>query len=164
MVEQLSTANDVIWVDPFGPMNGPIFPKIFAVKAGLKVYNPGLNYLALNALKNLTERRRLLQVSLYLLEKGFDPDIVIIDSPSALPFAIHFRNKGSFILYYQLGESEELSQGKNKVITDTTDLVYAPKRLKDLETDEELFEAMQERVDDMGSRILKAKKKIKREL
>jgi hypothetical protein len=64
MIELLSRSNDVVWISPFGAANGPMFPNVYKVKESLTVYYPGINFLALQSLRLINEKRRLLQVKL----------------------------------------------------------------------------------------------------
>ncbi len=127
MFEKLATGNEVIWANPFGPISGAIIPRISRVKDGLTVYNPGMNMLPLPLMSGFNQRRRLIQVIFYLLERDFEPELVWIDSPGAVGVARHYRKKGSLTLYYADEDNEsDVSRTERKKVAAAVDLIVTP--------------------------------------
>lgn len=127
MFEKLATGNEVIWTNPFGPISGAIIPRINRVKDGLTVYNPGMNLLPLPLFNGFNQRRRLLQIIFYLLERDFEPELVWIDSPGAVGVAKHYGKKGALTLYYADEENEAgLSRAQRKKVAAGVDLIVTP--------------------------------------
>lgn len=127
MFEKLATGNEVIWANPFGPISGAIIPRITRVKDGLTVYNPGMNMLPLPLMGGFNQKRRLIQVIFYLLERDFEPELVWIDSPSAVGVARHYGKKGALVLYYGDEENEgNVSRTERKKVAAAVDLVVTP--------------------------------------
>lgn len=124
MMELLSGANDIVWVNPFGTLRGSLLPRVTTIKESLKIYNPGVNYLPLPSLRSFADRRRYLQVSMFFLENDFEPDIVFTDDPFALSFASKFAAKGALIVYYsaEAAEEEYARRAEQKMI-DTAHLI-----------------------------------------
>lgn len=158
MIELLSGSNDVIWVNPFGPINGPILPNIYEVKERLTVYHPGMKFLALPSLMLLNEKRRLLQVVLYLIGRDFEPDIVIIDDPLARCFAVRYGKRGALTLYYA-GEidREDYPDAERNQLLEAIDLVYKPGKLPAEMTEDDFIAALYKRLEEV-SRLIVAKK------
>lgn len=137
LVDMLAEHNEVIWINPFGGIGGALFPDMRMLKKRLTVYSPGINLLPLPALRAFNNWRRLLQVKMYLLEKDFEPDLIVIDDPYALNFARHFKNKGQLVVYYAgadkteippRSEEDRLAQAVDLVITASPDFY---RRLKE---------------------------------
>ncbi len=127
MFEKLATGSEVIWANPFGPISGAIIPRISRVKDGLTVYNPGMNMLPLPLMGGFNQRRRLLQIIFYLLERDFEPELVWIDSPGAVGIAKHYAKKGALILYYADEENEStVSRTERKKVAAAVDLIVTP--------------------------------------
>lgn len=127
MFEKLATGNEVIWANPFGPISGAIIPRISRVKDGLTVYNPGMNLLPLPLMGGFNQRRRLLQVIFYLLERDFEPELVWIDSPGAVGVARHYGKKGALTLYYADEDNESnVSRTERKRVAEAADLIVTP--------------------------------------
>lgn len=102
-------------------------PRITTLIEGLTIYNPGVNFLALPMLSTLNERRRLLQIKMYLIGRDFEPDLVWIDSPLAVPFTAYYGKKGALTLYFAAEDSDYLSTGtERKKLTEAVDLVITP--------------------------------------
>jgi hypothetical protein len=156
MIEMLSGANDIVWIDPYGPLSGPIAPHIYKVKEGLTVYHPGINFLALPFLRLLNQRRRLLQVNLYLVGREFIPDIVWIEDPLASRFALHYGKKGALTLYYAAKrDAEEHIRSESDRLSKKVNLVYKPGELPAEMTEEKFSAALNERLEDI-SRLIEA--------
>lgn len=129
MFERLSTGCEVIWANPFGPVSGAIIPRISRVKDGLTVYNPGMNLLPLPVMGGFNQRRRLVQVIFYLLERDFDPELVWIDSPGAVGVAKHYGKRGSLTLYYADEDNEaRVNRTERKKIAAAVDLIVTPSK------------------------------------
>lgn len=127
MFEKLATGNEVIWANPFGPISGAIIPRISRVKDGLTVYNPGMNLLPLPLMGGFNQRRRLLQVIFYLLERDFEPELVWIDSPGAVGVARHYGKKGTLALYYADEDNESnVSRTERKKVAAAVNLIVTP--------------------------------------
>ena len=127
MFEKLATGNEVIWANPFGPISGAIVPRISRVKDGLTVYNPGMNMLPLPLMGGFNQRRRLLQIIFYLLERDFEPELVWIDSPGAVGAAKHYGKKGALALYYADEDNEsDVSRAERKKVAAAVDLIVTP--------------------------------------
>ena len=158
MVELLSGSNDVIWIDPFGPINGPILPNIYETKESLTVYHPGMNFLTIPSLKLMNEKRRLLQVILYLIGRDFEPDLVFVDNPLARCFAVHYGKRGALTLYYA-GETdrEDCPGAERNQLVEAVDLVYKPGKLPAEITEEDFIAALYKRLEEI-SRLIDTKK------
>ena len=127
MLERLSAANEVVWANPYGTVGGALLPRITTLKEGLTIYNPGINLLPLQSLRGLNERRRLLQVKLYLLGRDFEPDLIWFDDPPVVPFAAHYRKQGAAALYYAAEDSDPTSsRTERKKLVEELDLVVTP--------------------------------------
>ena len=127
MFEKLATGNEVIWANPFGPISGAIIPRISRVKDGLTIYNPGMNMLPLPLMGGFNQRRRLLQIIFYLLERDFEPELVWIDSPGAVGAAKHYGKKGALTLYYADEDNEsDVSRNERKKVAAAVDLIVTP--------------------------------------
>lgn len=127
MVELLSGSNDVIWANPFGPVTGALLPRVTTSKEGLTIYNPGLNLLPISALSGFNEKRRLMQVNLYLVERDFLPELVWIDDPAAAPFTLYYGKKGALTLYYAgKEETGSLSSSEREKLAGAVDLLLVP--------------------------------------
>lgn len=125
MMEQLSAENRVIWVNPYGTLGGAIIPRITTSKEGLIIYNPGVNYLPLQWLSGFNERRRLMQVNLYLIEKDILPDLVWFDEPLVQVFSDYYRKKGALTLYYAINEkSSPLTAPERDKLASAVDLIF----------------------------------------
>jgi len=121
----LAEFNDVIWINPFGGISGTLFPDKNIMRGRLTVYNPGVNLLPLPSMRFFNNRRRLLQVKMYLLERDFEPDIVIFDDPYARNFAAYFRKKSSLVVYYAGEDKEERPErSEEDLLVESTDLVF----------------------------------------
>ncbi len=158
MIELLSGSNDVIWINPFGPINGPILPNIYEAKESLTVYHPGMNFLAMPSLMLLNEKRRLLQVVIYLIGRDFEPDLVFMDDPLARCFAVHYGKRGALTLYYA-GETdkEDYPGAERNQLAEAVDLVYKPGKLHAEITEEDFIAALYKRLEEI-SRLIDAKK------
>ena len=129
MLEMLSAWNRVVWANPYGSISGNLLPRVTRLKQNLSIYNPGVNFLPLPALGGLNERRRLLQVKLYLLEQDFEPDVVWLDSLSARPFAAYYRRKGALTLYYATEELDRAwSHEERRKLAEPIDMVVTPSK------------------------------------
>ena len=127
MLEMLAPSNQVIWANPFGKITGAILPRITTLKEGLTIYNPGFNLLPLKWLSGFNERRRLMQVNMYLLERDFTPDLVWFDDHNTRCFAAHFGKKGAVVLYYALDDLDKTSsREERRRIASVVDLVITP--------------------------------------
>lgn len=154
MIELLAQANDVIWISPYGAVNAPLFPSINKAGENLTIYYPGINFLALPALRRLNEKRRLLQVKLYLVGRDFDPDLVIIDDYMSGIFSAYYGKRGALTLYYRiskyLGETERSVRRK---VEGEVDLVYKPEELGEELSEEEMLTALQERLEEISALV-----------
>lgn len=158
MVELLSGSNNIIWVNSYGSLNGPIFPYIYEVKETLTIYHPGLNLLALQSLRLVNERRRLLQVILYLTERDFEPDMVWIDNPLARRFTEHFAKKGARTIYYaDESDQDEMIHAERKKLINEVDLVYKPGKLSSGMAEDDFIAALGERLEEIGRLVDKLK-------
>lgn len=102
-------------------------PRITSLTESLTIYNPGVNFLALPMLSALNERRRLLQIKLYLIGREFEPNLVWIDSALAAPFTAYYGKKGALTLYYAAEDSDNISTGtERKKLAEAVDLVITP--------------------------------------
>lgn len=129
MMEQFSAENRVIWVNPYGTLGGAIMPRITTSKEGLIIYNPGVNYLPLQWLSGFNERRRFMQVNLYLIEKDFSPDLVWFDDPLVQVFSDYYRKKGALTLYYAINEIfSPLSASERDKLASAVDLIFTTNR------------------------------------
>lgn len=127
MIELLSASNETVWANPYGKLTGPLLPRITTLKEGLTIYNPGVNFLAIPSLGALNERRRLLQVKLYLIGRDFEPDLVWIDAPLAARFTAYYGKKGALTFYYAAEDLDNLSsRAERKKLTEAVDLVITP--------------------------------------
>lgn len=154
MVEMLSQANDVVWISPYGAVNAPLFPSIEKASENLTIYYPGINFLALPSLRSLNEKRRLLQVVLYLLGRDFEPDLVIIDDHMSGNFATYYSKRGALTLYYRAGKYlEEQERLVRNRVEKTVDLVYRPAELAEELSEEELLEALQKRLEEISDLV-----------
>lgn len=127
MFEMLSTANKVIWANPFGPLVGALLPRITNPKEGLTIYNPGVNLLPLDFLRGLNEKRRLMQLNMYLLEIDFEPDLVWIDNPNAGRFTEYYAKKGALTLYYALDELDKTGSREERAkVVSAIDMIMTP--------------------------------------
>lgn len=127
LLDMLSTSNVVIWANPFGPIAGALLPRITNLKDGFTIYNPGVNYLPFSWLSDFNERRRLLQVNMYLLEKDFEPDLVWIDDPLAARFTLYYGKKGALTLYYAHEDLDKTtSREERKQLAAAVDLILTP--------------------------------------
>ncbi len=127
MLERLSISNVVIWANPFGKLGGALLPRITTLKEGLTIYNPGVNYLPVAWLSGLNERRRLLQVNLYLIERDFEPDLVWIDDKRAVLFAAYHGKKGALTLYYAHEDLDKTtSREERRQVANAVDVVLTP--------------------------------------
>ncbi len=127
MFEKLATGSEVIWANPFGPISGAIIPRISRVKDGLTIYNPGMNMLPLPLMGGFNQKRRLLQLIFYLLERDFEPELVWIDSPGAVGVVKHYGKKGALTLYYADEENESsVSRTERKKVATVVDLIVTP--------------------------------------
>lgn len=125
MMEQFSAENQVVWANPYGTLGGAIMPRITTSKEGLVIYNPGVNYLPLQWLNGFNERRRLMQVNLYLIEKDFLPDLVWFDEPSVQVFSDYYGKKGAMTLYYAINEiSSSLNASERDRLANAVDLIF----------------------------------------
>jgi len=161
MIELLSGSNDIVWVNPFGPANGPIFPNVYKIKESLTVYYPGINFLALQSLRLLNERRRLLQVVLYLIGRDFEPDMVWVDDPMARHFALHYGRKGARTLFYEaerMQDEEVLAEIRR--LAEAVDLTYKPEKLPADISEDDFMAAMEKRLEEIGDLIDTMKAKI----
>ncbi len=124
MMEKFSAENQVVWVNPYGTLGGAIIPRITTSKEGLIIYNPGVNYLPLQWLSGFNERRRLMQVNLYLIEKDFLPDLVWFDESLVQVFSDYYRKKGALTLYYAINETfSPLNASERDKLASTVDLI-----------------------------------------
>ncbi len=129
MLEMLAPSNQVVWANPFGKITGAILPRITTLKEGLTIYNPGFNLLPLKWLSGFNERRRLMQVNMYLLERDFTPDLVWIDDPTAKCFAVYYGKEGAVVLYYALDDLDKtVSREERERLASVVDLVITPSR------------------------------------
>lgn len=127
MLELLSTYNQVIWANPYGKITGALLPRITTLKEGLTIYNPGVDLLPIPSLKNLNEKRRLMQLNFYLLEKDFEPDLVWIDDPAAALFTAAYGKKGALTLYYALEDIDsQPTREKRAKLAGAVDLIVTP--------------------------------------
>ena len=158
MIELLSGSNNIVWVNPYGPVNGPIFPNIYEVKETLTIYHPGVNLLALQSLRLLNERRRLLQVIFYLTGRDFEPDMVWIDNPMARCFTKYYMKKGAKAIYYadDMNQDEQTCAERRKLIKEV-DLVYKAENLPADLTEDDFIKALNERLEEID-RLIKKKK------
>jgi hypothetical protein len=100
MLDKLSMANNLVWVNPFGDIRESLLPKISRFKSGLVLYYPGMNFIPLPFLQGFNEKRRLFQVILYLIETEFEPDLVWFDDPVSAGSANYYRKKNSQSVFF----------------------------------------------------------------
>ncbi len=100
VTEALSGSNNIVWINPFGGISSNLLPRIDRLTETLTIYNPGINLLPLPFLGRLNRSRLLIHTKLYLFERDFEPDVIIIDSPVLHNFAKAYRKTGTRALYY----------------------------------------------------------------
>jgi len=127
--EMLSGANNIIWINPFGRFNANLLPRIDRLKENLTVYYPGFNFLPLPFLGTFNRSRLLLHTKMYLLERDFEPELVIFDHPELINFAAAFKKRGSQILYYaRTVEEEMITPGQKTAARAVAQYVYKPRK------------------------------------
>jgi len=148
--EILSGANNIIWISPFGRINANLLPRIEVIKDSLTIYNPGINYLPLAFLDGFNRSRLLLHTKLYLLERDFEPDLVMIDHPDLLNFAAHYKKAGARSIYYRSAESFlEIPREDRVAVENSVDYVYKAQALPVELTEEEYLLNFEAQVDDI---------------
>jgi len=133
--EALANSNLLIWINPFGKINDNLLPRITKMTSELTVYYPGMNFLGLPMLKWINEKRRFVQIYLYLIEREFEPDLVWFDDPLASSSADYYRKKGSLSIFFACPEkSSILSKRSINQINDKVDIFIT--------SDKSLYELM----------------------
>ncbi len=152
--EMLSGANNIIWISPFGRINANLLPRIERIKDSLTIYNPGINYLPLAFLDSFNRSRLLLHTRLYLLERDFEPDLVMIDHPDLLKFATLYQKSGARSIYYRSAASFlELPREDRVAVENSVDYVYKAQALPAELTEEEYLLNFEAQVDDITKMI-----------
>ncbi len=130
--EKLASANLAIWINPFGKINESLLPKITRLNSELTVYYPGMNFFGLPFLAGINERRRLLQIKLYLIERDFEPDLVWFDDPLAGLSAQYYKDKGARVIYFACpAKNIPLDSIIIKRLSDQSDFIFT--------TDQQIF-------------------------
>jgi hypothetical protein len=152
--EILSGANNVIWVNPFGSFNANLLPRIEHLKENLTVYNPGINFLPLPFLGRINRSRLLLHTKMYLLERDFEPELVIIDSPELINFAAAYKKSGSQILYYAKPIIDESITAEQKAeVRSAAHYVYKPRKVPYQVAEEDYLAFVNEEVEAISKLI-----------
>jgi hypothetical protein len=129
IMEMLAGANNIVWVSPFGSLNGNLLPDFKPVRVNLTIYRPGVNFLPLPALHRFNDWRRLNQVIMCLLEKDFDPDLVWLGDPLARRFAEYFRRKKVPVIYYGSPEGAKVPREEEEGLVGAVDvLIFSDER------------------------------------
>jgi hypothetical protein len=150
VVEVLSGANNLIWISPFGGINSNLLPRIDRLTESLTIYNPGINFLPLPFLCGFNRSRLLLHTKLYLLEKDFEPDLIIIDSPELLKFAEAYRKVGAKVLYYApAATSIEVPRAEKQKAEEVADYCYKAKKIPDDITEDQYMDLINAQVEDI---------------
>ena len=158
--EILSGNSNLIWISPFGRLNANLLPRIDKINESLTIYNPGINYLPLPFLDGFNRSRLLLHTRLYLLEKDYEPDLVIIDRPELLKFAVLYQKTGAHSVYYLSAASFlEIPREERAVAENTVDYVYRAKALPAELSEEEYLALLEAQVEDI-SKMVKLGQKI----
>jgi len=151
VVELLSGANNIIWISPFGGISSNLLPRIDRLNESLTIYNPGINFLPLPFLGGFNWFRLLIHTKLYLLEKDFDPDLVIIDSPALLKFAESYQKKGAKALYYdQAGKGRFLPRSDRQKAEARADYYYKARPIPEKISEDEYMDMINAQVNDLG--------------
>jgi len=158
--ELLSGGNNIIWISPFGKINATLLPRILRIKETLTIYNPGINYLPLSFLDGFNRSRLLLHTRLYLLERDFEPNLVIIDHPNLLKFAALYQKSGASSLYYLSAASFLETPREDRAPAEhTVDHVYKAKALPAELSEDQYLELIEAQVEDI-SKMVKLGQKI----
>lgn len=153
--EILAGANNLIWISPFGRLNANLLPRIDKINESLTIYNPGINYLPLSFLDGFNRSRLLLHTRLYLLERDFEPNLVIIDRPELLKFAALYQKSGARSLYYLSAASFlEIPREERALAENTVDYVYKAKALPAELTEEDYLALIEAQVEDISKMIM----------
>ncbi len=128
IMEMLAGANNIVWVSPFGSLNGNLLPDFKQVRVNLTIYRPGLNFIPLPALWRINDWRRLTQVIMFLLEKDFAPDLVWLGDPLARRFAGHFKRKEVPVIYYGSPEGTKVPRGEEEALAEAVDMLILSDR------------------------------------
>ena len=160
IVEVLSGANNITWISPFGGISSNLLPRIDQLTESLTIYNPGINFLPLSFLDGFNRSRLLLHTRLYLLERDFEPNLVIIDHPNLLKFAALYQKSGASCLYYLSAASFlETPREDRAPAENTVDHVYRAKALPAELSEDQYLELIEAQVDDI-SKMVKLGQKI----
>ncbi len=151
IVEVLSGANNIIWINPFGGISSNLVPHIDQLTESLTIYNPGINFLPLSFLDGFNRSRLRLHTKLYLLEKDFEPDLVIIDSPGLVMFAEAYQKSGAKALYYATAKKNiNLSGTAKQRAKDRVDYYYKARLIPEEINDEEYLEMIKVQVNELS--------------
>jgi len=151
IAEFLSGANNIIWISPFGGISSNLLPRIDRLTESLTIYNPGINFLPLSFLGGFNRSRLLLHAKLYLLEKDFDPDLIIIDSPELLKFTEAYKKTGAKALYYEpAGNNRSISRVERQRVEERTDYFYKARTISGELSEDEYVEMINAQVNDLG--------------
>ncbi len=140
MIEMLARGNNVLWISPYGNFKGSLMPHFNRVRNNLGVYHPGVNWLPLQFLNRLNERRRQMQVYLYLLQEEFRADLIWTDDPGSVRLVERYRNEGVPAFFFadrhlglERSEIQKLGNGFDLVA------VTSEKLLRDFASGEKVF-------------------------
>ena len=100
LMDRLSAANRVVWVNRYGRRREPLLPAAEKVKEGLTVYYPGSKIIPDRLVRGPNDGRRLWQIRHFLRKIGFMPDLVWTHDPYSRRFTRHFGERGAVTLYY----------------------------------------------------------------
>jgi hypothetical protein len=150
MIEVLSGANNIIWISPFGGISSNLLPRIDRLTESLTIYNPGINFLPLPFLGGFNRSRLLFHTKLYLLEKDFEPDLIMIDSPELLNFAEAYRKVGAKVLYYAPAATNiDISRAEKHKAEEMADYCYKAKKIPEDVNEDQYMDLINARVMEM---------------
>ena len=151
IVEVLSGANNITWISPFGGISSNLLPRIDQLTESLTIYNPGINFLPLSFLDGFNRSRLLLHTRLYLLEKDFEPDLVIIDSPGLVMFAEAYKKSGAMALYYATAKkSLNMSRTAKQMAEERTNYYYKARPIPDEINDDQYMKMIKVQVNELS--------------
>ncbi|MDY6826322.1 MAG: hypothetical protein SVV67_03980 [Bacillota bacterium] len=128
IMEMLAGANNIVWISPFGSLNGNLLPDFKPVRTNLTIYRPGVNFLPLPAMRKFNDWRRLTQVIMYLLEKEFTPNLVWLGDPLDRRFAGHFQRKEVPVIYYGSPDGTKIPRGEEEALAEAVDMLILSDR------------------------------------
>ena len=151
IIELLAGANNIIWISPFGGISSNLLPRIDRLTESLTIYNPGINFLPLSFLDSFNRSRLLLHTKLYLLEKDFEPDLVIIDSPGLIIFAEAYQKSGAKALYYATAKNNiNMTRTEKRKIEERADCYYKARTIPLEINDDQYMEMIMVQINDLS--------------